>query len=79
MAAQTTAQLVPPGVLNAGEVQAHLRAARDRVLALTVDLDGERLLGPKLATVNPVQWELGHLAWFQEYWCLRLRPDGSQT
>jgi len=79
MPAQTTAQLVPPGALDAGEVQAHLRAARERVLALTVDLDGERLLGPKLATVNPVQWELGHVAWFQEYWCLRLRPDGSRA
>src|SRR5262245_37975450 len=79
MADQTAVELVPPGVLDAGEVQAHLRAARDRVLALTADLDGERLLGPKLATVNPVQWELGHVAWFQEYWCLRLRSDGSRT
>jgi len=22
-------------------------------------------------TVNPARWELGHIAWFQEYWCLR--------
>ena len=27
--------------------------------------------------VNPVLWELGHVAWFQERWCLRLRPDES--
>ena len=25
--------------------------------------------------VNPPLWELGHIAWFQEYWCRRL-PDG---
>src|SRR5499426_2400943 len=79
MPAQTAVGLVPPGALDAREVQAHLRAARDRVLALTADLDGARLLGPKLATVNPVQWELGHVAWFQEYWCLRLRSDGSRA
>jgi iron(II)-dependent oxidoreductase len=26
---------------------------------------------PRLATVNPARWELGHVAWFQEYWCQR--------
>ena len=26
---------------------------------------------PRVATVNPPRWELGHVAWFQEYWCLR--------
>jgi iron(II)-dependent oxidoreductase len=35
------------------------------------DLAGERELGPKLAIVNPPRWEVGHVAWFQEYWCLR--------
>ncbi|HET9664410.1 MAG TPA: selenoneine synthase SenA [Burkholderiales bacterium] len=48
--------------------------ARDRTLFLAGDLDGERLLGPQLAIVNPPLWEIGHLGWFQERWCLRYRP-----
>jgi iron(II)-dependent oxidoreductase len=61
----------------------HLRdmllAARARTLALFADLGGDRLLGPRLSIVNPPLWELGHLGWFQEYWCLRHRAaDDAQ-
>ena len=56
-----------------------LRDARQRTLALTGDLEGQQLFGPRRAIVNPVLWELGHVAWFQERWCLRLRPDESQA
>src|SRR3989440_5631852 len=52
-----------------------LRDARQRTRLLTRDLEGPQLFGPKLAIVNPVLWELGHVAWFQERWCLRLRSD----
>jgi iron(II)-dependent oxidoreductase len=48
-----------------------LRSSREHLTRITRDLDGSRLLGPKLAIVNPPLWELGHVAWFQEYWCLR--------
>src|SRR5262245_38449884 len=54
-----------------------LRSARERTRALTRDLEGPQLFGPKLAIVNPILWELGHVAWFQERWCLRLRADES--
>ncbi len=54
-----------------------LRSARDRTRLLTRDLEGPQLFGPKLPIVNPVLWELGHVAWFQERWCLRLRADES--
>ncbi len=54
-----------------------LRDARRRTRLLTRDLEGAQLFGPKLAIVNPVLWELGHVAWFQELWCLRLRSDES--
>jgi iron(II)-dependent oxidoreductase len=40
-------------------------------LELIADLTDEQLLGPQLATVNPLLWEIGHLAWFQEKWVLR--------
>ena len=28
---------------------------------------------PCLASINPPLWELGHVAWFMEYWCRRYR------
>jgi iron(II)-dependent oxidoreductase len=54
-----------------------LQDARRRTRALTSDLKGEQLFGPRRRIVNPVLWELGHVAWFLERWCLRLRPDES--
>jgi len=54
-----------------------LQSARERTRLLTGDLEGVQLFGPKLPIVNPVLWELGHVAWFQEHWCLRLRADES--
>jgi iron(II)-dependent oxidoreductase len=56
---------------------ADLLDARARAERITGDLAGEQLLGPKLAIVNPPLWEIGHVSWFQERWCLRLREDGS--
>jgi iron(II)-dependent oxidoreductase len=53
-----------------------LRSARERTRRLVDDLDGERELGPKLAIVNPPRWEVGHVGWFQEWWCLR---DASEA
>ena len=54
-----------------------LQDARRRTRTLTGDLEGAQLFGPRIAIVNPVLWELGHVAWFQERWCLRLRGDES--
>jgi iron(II)-dependent oxidoreductase len=62
--------------MNPASLAGELIASRKHLTRITADLDGERLLGPKLAIVNPPLWELGHVAWFQEYWCLRRRsPD----
>ena len=58
-------------MLNPGFLAGELRASREHLTRITGDFDGDRLLGPKLAIVNPPLWELGHVAWFQEYWCLR--------
>ena len=62
---------------GADALSLELQDARGRTRALTRDLDGPQLFGPKLAIVNPILWELGHVAWFQERWCLRLRADES--
>ncbi len=50
---------------------AQLRNARAHTRRVADDLAGERELGPKLAIVNPPRWEVGHVGWFQEFWCLR--------
>jgi len=62
-----------------------LTDARARTLALVADLTDEQLIGPCLTIVNPLLWEIGHVAWFQEYWILRhvggvdpLRKDGDR-
>jgi iron(II)-dependent oxidoreductase len=52
-------------------VIAALREARHRTLELVADLSDEQLLGPRMAIVNPLLWEIGHLAWFDEHWLLR--------
>lgn len=50
---------------------AMLNDARTRSLALTLDLDASRWLGPQLAIVNPPLWELGHLGFFHDHFALR--------
>ncbi|MBI1915908.1 MAG: ergothioneine biosynthesis protein EgtB [Planctomycetes bacterium] len=45
--------------------------ARQRTLDLVADLSDQQLLGPSLAIINPLLWEIGHVAWFQEKWVLR--------
>ena len=48
-----------------------LTDARARTVVLVSDLTDEQLIGPRLPIVNPLLWEIGHLAWFQEHWVLR--------
>ncbi len=62
---------------DAATLRDRLHAARTRTLAFAAQLKPDQWLGPELSIVNPPLWELGHLAWFQEHWCLRNRSDGS--
>ena len=48
-----------------------IQDARSRTLELVHDLDDEQLMGPRLPTVNPLRWEIGHVAHFYEYFILR--------
>jgi iron(II)-dependent oxidoreductase len=59
-------------------LQQMLLDARSRTLMLASDLTGSQLLGPRLKIVNPPLWEIGHLAWFQERWCLRQPEHGRE-
>ncbi len=45
--------------------------ARQRSMELVADLADHQLRVPHLATLNPLLWEVGHAAYFQEYWVLR--------
>lgn len=56
-----------------------LAAARARTLMLTSALKEGQWLGPKLDIVNPPLWELGHVGWFEEHWCLRHGRSGRSS
>src|SRR5438128_2389875 len=58
--------------------------ARARTFDLVRDLSDEQIRVPLLRTINPFLWEIGHVAYFQEYWVLRhagghagMRADGD--
>ncbi|MBC5785993.1 ergothioneine biosynthesis protein EgtB [Ramlibacter sp. USB13] len=58
----------------AAAVRAALVAARERTQRLAADFRaalGPRPHVPYAQELNPPLWELGHVAWFQEWWVLR--------
>ena len=50
---------------------AQIKDARERTLSLIEGLDDGQMMGPRLEIVNPLRWEIGHTAYFFEYWVLR--------
>src|ERR1041384_3143611 len=72
---------VHAAAVNGSELAHLLADARKRTLDLVADLDDRQMIGPKLAIVNPPLWEIGHIAWFPEFWTLSPvrggRPLGS--
>lgn len=62
--------------MQADALIAELRSSRARTRAIADGLGGERQFGPLLAIVNPPRWEIGHVGWFHEYWCLRRTSPG---
>ena len=62
------------GLYEGGDaLAAALADARARTLAIYAHLDVAATQFPCVPIVNPPIWELAHLAWFQELWCLRSR------
>jgi len=57
--------------LTSAQMIEALTETRARTLELVDDLSEEQLIGPHLQIVNPLRWEIGHIAWFQEFWVLR--------
>ena len=56
-----------------------LADARRRTLAIYSHLDLASLQVPCMPIVNPPLWELAHIAWFQEFWCLRGGDDADRS
>lgn len=66
-----------PGALAAALVE-----AREYTKSLYAHLTPAQRRFPFGPTVNPADWELGHVGWFQEYWCVRTQrddPGGART
>lgn len=58
---------IPPvAEVDAAQLAANMRDARARTLELVSDLSDQQLIGPQLDIVNPMLWEIGHVAWFHE-------------
>ncbi|NKC17140.1 MAG: ergothioneine biosynthesis protein EgtB [Gammaproteobacteria bacterium] len=63
---------IPPvKEVSRDSLKASLLDARARTHELLQGLDDEQLMGPRLAIVNPLRWEIGHVAWFHEYFILQ--------
>ncbi len=67
----SSATVNPVPSMDARRLIATVGEFRDRLLSLVADLDDRQLIGPRLAIVNPPLWEIGHVAWTQEFWVLR--------
>src|SRR5881396_3663556 len=94
----TTSSLLIPGWMSrskesrsAGEMRASVEDlqalivdARTHTFDLVRDLSDEQFRVPLLRIINPFLWEIGHVAYFQEFWVLRhaanqpaMMPDGD--
>ena len=54
-------------------LRAALEDARHYTRHLYAHLTDTQRAFPRLPTINPPAWELAHVGWFQEFWCLRFR------
>jgi len=61
----------PTREVECAQLAAQMRDARARTLELVDGLDAEQLMGPRLPIVNPMLWEIGHVAWFHEHFILQ--------
>ena len=60
-----------PRQLHGAELVGALRESRQRTLSLVDDLSPAQWSPPRQPGINPVAWELAHIAWFAEFWILR--------
>jgi ergothioneine biosynthesis protein EgtB len=71
LARSTTEPAFGPRQLAGERLALALRDSRHRTLSYVQDLTDAQWQMPFQVGVNPVAWELAHLAWFAEFWILR--------
>ena len=71
----SSATASPIAAMSAHQLIATMREFRHRLRSLVADLDDRQMIGPRIAIVNPPLWEIGHVAWTQEFWTLRHLRD----
>tara|TARA_A100001388_G_scaffold223196_1_gene174007 strand:- start:238 stop:1569 length:1332 start_codon:yes stop_codon:yes gene_type:complete len=64
--------------VNTAQLTAMMQDARQRTLELVEGLSADQLMGPKIQTVNPLRWEIGHVAYWYEYFISR-SLDGEKS
>src|SRR5437867_9657955 len=64
-AARWTARNGVATLMRSKDLISMLTDARQRTLELVSDLKPEQMSVPRLDIVNPLVWEMGHVAWFQ--------------
>ncbi len=57
--------------LRGNELASALSDSRARTWAMVEDLSEHQWRPPQQAGVNPIAWELAHVAWFAEFWTTR--------
>lgn len=70
-ARELTRPSVRPGAPPAMELARWVRDAHEHTIRLVDDLSDGQLMGKPLDIINPLLWEIGHVAWFHEKWILR--------
>ncbi len=70
-------------VAGKAALAAAMQDARDYTVRLLDTLAGDMVTAsptpldvPLIPIINPPLWEIGHVAWFTEYWCLRHQGEG---
>ena len=58
--------------LQSSELIKYIKNARTQSLKLIEDLSDNQLMNQQVETVNPLLWEIGHVAFFHEVFLLRL-------
>jgi ergothioneine biosynthesis protein EgtB len=66
-----TQAVYPAREIRGPELAAALRDSRGRTLSLVDDLSDAQWYPPVQSGINPIAWELAHIAWFGEFWILR--------
>lgn len=69
--------MLHPHLNDTSQLRAALLDAREWTLAIYAHLTPMQRQVPYLPIINPPLWEIGHVGWFQEYWCLRQRQDAA--